>query len=102
DYDSSTGAGQQGITGASGLNNIGLLVTTWGTVTWIGDGYLYLDDGSGLRDGTGPVGIRVIYDPTGYGVGDYLNVRGISSCFSTGNSVARQILIRSMDDIKKS
>lgn len=31
-YDSGSGAGQQGIEGASGLNNIGLLVRAWGKV----------------------------------------------------------------------
>lgn len=37
-YDSGTGAGQQGVTGGSGVNNIGLLIRTWGRVTWSSSG----------------------------------------------------------------
>ncbi len=36
-YDAGTGAGQKGIAGAIGLNNIGLLVRVWGNVTGSGD-----------------------------------------------------------------
>jgi hypothetical protein len=40
-----------------GLNNVGLLMTVWGNVTAVNDlgtydSYFYVDDGSGLRDGT--------------------------------------------------
>jgi len=49
----------RGIDGAVGLNNVCLLVTTWGEVTAVGEGYFYIDDGSGLLDGSGNVGIRV-------------------------------------------
>ncbi len=49
----------KGVDGAVGANNVCLLVTTWGEVTAIGDGCFYIDDGSGLLDGTGNVGIRV-------------------------------------------
>lgn len=54
-----------GITGGSGLNNIGLLVTTWGRVTAVGsseDNYFYIDDGSALQDGTGNRGVRVFVE----------------------------------------
>lgn len=49
----------RGVEGAVGLNNVCLLITTWGEVTAVGDGYFYIDDGSGLLDGTGNIGIRV-------------------------------------------
>lgn len=82
-YDAFSGAGQQGIAGCSGLNNIGLLVRTWGKVTLVGrhPGWFYIDDGSGIRDGTGNVGIYV--DAPGMSVpalGSFVGVTGISSC----------------------
>ena len=94
-----------GIPEASGLCNIGLLVTTWGKVTQVGDGYLYIDDGSNLLDGTltgeeENIGVRVLCDPTGYAVGDYLIVTGISSCFETpSGDIARRILTRKPEDV---
>ncbi|HUV03597.1 MAG TPA: Ig-like domain-containing protein [Armatimonadota bacterium] len=96
-----------GITGGFGLNNIGLLVTTWGRVTQIGDGCLYIDDGSNLLDGTltggeENIGVRVICDPAGYESGDYLVVTGISSCFETpSGQIARRILTRKPEDVRK-
>jgi len=59
-----------GVTGGVGLNNIGLLVRTWGAVTYIDTGqrFFYIDDGSHLKDGTlhsdwltPNVGVRVSY-----------------------------------------
>lgn len=43
-----------GVVGALGPNNVGLLVKTWGKVTWVDATaqYFYVDDGSGLSDGT--------------------------------------------------
>jgi len=99
-YHPDTHAGQRGITNASGLNNIGLLVTMWGKVTQIGTDYVYLDDGSRLKDGTltgttENVGVRVICDPSGYLQGDLLTPTGISSCFVTpGGSIAPRVLKR--------
>ena len=65
-YNSSTKAGQVGVkeyrlvkTGSTwtptllsvgGMNNIGLLVVTTGRVTYVGTGFFYIDDGSGLMD----------------------------------------------------
>lgn len=96
---------QSAIAGAAGLNNIGLLVRTYGIVTRKGADYLYIDDGSNLRDGTstGPdanVGVRISCDPTSYDVNDIIAVTGISSVFVTPSAqIARQILIRSQSDI---
>ncbi len=80
-FNSATGAGQRGVSGAKGLNNIGLLVTIWGKVTATGRGWFYVDDGSGVSDGSGSVGVYV--DDEGQtvpGAGDYVCVTGISSC----------------------
>ena len=110
DYQYSAGlwpCGQHGVTSAKGLNNIGLLVRAWGRVTQIGEGYLYIDDGAMLDDGTytGPernIGVRVMCDPTGYGMGDYLVVTGISSCFrAPSGDIARRILTQSPEDVWK-
>lgn len=79
---------------------------SWDTVTGTGEGYLYIDDGSCLDDGTQTagvenIGVRVICDPTDYNAGDYLIVTGISSCFETPSGLARRILTRRPTDIQK-
>lgn len=86
----STPTGQQGITGATGINNIGLLVTTWGTVTYSGSGYFYLDDGSVLLDGSGNTGVKV-YSTVLVAVGKYVSVTGISSCETLGTGLIRAV-----------
>ncbi|MGB9618901.1 MAG: right-handed parallel beta-helix repeat-containing protein, partial [Armatimonadota bacterium] len=106
-YDPATGSGQRGMPGGFGLNNIGLLVKTWGVVTRIGDGYLYIDDGSAIDDGTYTgadrnIGVRVICNPVGYNVGDYLVVTGIGSCFNIpSDRIARRILVRWPEDVRR-
>ena len=91
---------QQGITGASGLNNIGLLVKTWGKVTLAGRGWFYLDDGSGVNDGSGVIGIYV--DAPSMSVpakGSYATVTGISSCDLFLGNVVNTLRPRSQEDI---
>lgn len=83
-----------------------LLVRIWGKVTQVGAGYLYMDDGSGLKDGTSTgaeenVGVRVICDPAGYSSGEKVEVTGISSCFWTPSGIARRILTRGAGDLRK-
>ncbi len=92
-----TSAGQQGITGATGINNIGLLVTTWGTVTYSGSRYFYLDDGSGLLDGSGHTGVKV-YSAALVAVGEYVGVTGISGCETLGKGLIR--VLRTWDSAK--
>lgn len=95
--------GQVGINGGAGLNNIGLLVRVWGTVTETGQDYLYIDDGSNWSQGnrTGGaehVGVRVVCDSSGYNPGDALCVTGISSCFTApGGQIWPRILARAGD-----
>jgi hypothetical protein len=99
--------GQQGVTDGAGLNNIALLIRSAGRVTQIGPDYLYINDGSNVKDGTMTgeaenVGVRVICAPTGYSAGDFLIVTGISSCFGAAPSqVARRILTRRAEDVSK-
>ena len=90
---------------ASGLNNIGLLIKTWGMITHIADGYMYIDDGSNLNDDPNNSentikGVRVICNTSQYKLGDYVTVVGISSCFKRDEYILRQILTRSNDDIQ--
>lgn len=77
-----------GLPGGSGLNNVGLLITTWGKVTATGEDYVpyfYMDDGSKRKDGTTDpvtslpnIGVRV----NGYNglyTDEYVGADGISS-----------------------
>lgn len=97
-YDSVSGAGQRGITGCAGLNNIGLLITTTGRVTYSDPDllYFYIDDGSGLADDSGNMGVKVLgrVPGEGYPTGKYVKVTGTSSCFkgtSPDTSLYRRI-----------
>lgn len=87
-----------------GRNNVGLLVTTWGTVTSVnsGEGRFYIDDGAGLRDGSGSTGTRV--SASGLVLpqqGDIVRVTGISGIKTTGAYNARLIRVRQQSDIAK-
>ncbi len=87
----SSGAGQCGVTGGRGLNNIGLLVTTWGRVQTYGAGFFVISDGS-----PEPVTVltrNTVLSPV---VGDYLEATGVSSCMSIGGNTLR--LVRQTDD----
>ncbi|MHB9037416.1 MAG: right-handed parallel beta-helix repeat-containing protein [Armatimonadota bacterium] len=75
---------QPGITGASGGNNIGLLVTVFGKVINPGSNDFYLDDGSSVN-------VHVVL-PTGYtvpGTDAYVSITGISSCEMSGSDINR-------------
>lgn len=115
-YDASTGAGQKGVRDgtrsgsavyASGLNNIGMLITTTGRVTYVGSGYFYVDDGSNLADDSGHTGIKVIGSvPVASGVspvGKYVKVTGISTCFraaSPSTDLYRQIWATKVETVQ--
>ena len=68
----SGGWGQSGITGARGLNSIGLLVTVWGQFTYVDSTHFTLDDGSG-----NPVLCEAASVEPGTG---YVSATGICSC----------------------
>ena len=97
-YNESTGAGQQGITGALGLNNIGLLITTWGKVTEIDTAvparWLKINDGSCVNVKCA-VPADVTIDPNWR----YVTVTGISSCEKPDDSLLRLVRVRKLADI---
>lgn len=92
---SSNAGGQQILSyvPAVGVNNIGCLVRVTGSVTRVGSGYFYVDDGSELVDGTGlsNVGVRVEGNLTSQDVGKQAVVTGISTCFSMEGTLMRMI-----------
>ena len=106
-YNSTNGAGQKGVKDGPGvysqaLNNIGMLITTTGNVTYSTTGYFYVDDGSKLADNSGRIGIKVQgtvppppSPPPGWTpLGKYVKVTGISTCFkaaSPSTDLYRQI-----------
>lgn len=96
--------GQHGIPGALGVNNIGLLIRTWGVVTAVHSGFFYIDDGSGVSDGFGSKGVKVYGTvPVGGGetaLGKFVAVTGISSCEKPEGDLIRVILTRSPEDIQ--
>lgn len=113
-------AGVAGITGSSGLYNLGLLVRTWGDVTYVGSDFMYVDDGSSLHDGnslSAPIvdkcdgsapptanpnapGLRVFCSGLEKpGIGDYVSVEGISSTIAIGANLQPCIRPRSQSDI---
>jgi len=86
-----------GAQGASGLNNVGLLVRASGKVTHVDSGFLYIDDGSGCADGTQDggsplLGVRVVgstqYTPS---VGDQVAVTGISGLATYASGYGRTL-----------
>jgi len=99
-YNSGNGAGQKGVKDGSGANNIGLLIRTWGKVTYKGSDHFYLDDGSALAGESGRIGVKVL--ATGLTIPDqdtHVTVTGISSCYKSGPDLYRQILVGIQTDI---
>jgi uncharacterized protein YdeI (BOF family) len=94
-YNAGTGAGQKGVTGGSGANNIGLLATTTGRVLSAGPGYFIIDDGSGVQ-----VKCVVPAGVTSPGVGTYVSVTGISSMEKTSGVNNRVLKVRVQADIR--
>ena len=104
-FNAATGAGQKGVLGGSGTNNIGLLIATTGTVTATGtdpagNNYFLVDDGSALTDASGLTGLRVLGTvPNANPVGRVVVVTGVSSCYKSGNDLYRFMLSRSQSDV---
>lgn len=93
---------------AYGLNNKGLLVKTWGRVTGVDadSKCLYVDDGSRFNDGSGLMGVRVVWNWLGQGSitppaqGSYVSVTGLSGSSNLGSDhIVRTIRLRDSDDI---
>lgn len=106
-YQTGSSVGQQGIKGCYGLNNIGLLVRTWGKVTASGIDprahvcWFYIDDGSAVKDGTGFVGVYCEADSTVIPpqVGSYVSVTGASGCEFFGADLVNVLRVRQQADI---
>ena len=85
--------GQVGITGGTGLNNIGLLVRSWGKVTDIEATYYLIDDGSGVNTvvNTEVAPGQVI--PTGsLAVGSYVyGITGVESIVDVSGTYNRML-----------
>jgi len=95
-----------GVTGGTGLQNTGLLVTTWGEVTAVNQdwNFFYVDDGSGRQDGSGYDGVRVDFNfaqtiPPFPDVDDYVVVTGISSRAEDGSNIIPTVCPRKEEDI---
>ncbi len=98
-----------GVTNGVGLNNIGLLVRTWGKVTAVNETekFFYIDDGSSLIDSTGHLGVRVSYDNLAPGntitpplKDTYVLITGISSTFANGSNIHPNLRPRYQADIQ--
>lgn len=92
-----TGAGQKGVAGGAGLNNIGLLVRLSGRVCCVNDaaGQFRLDDGS-----TG--GGVLVQLPAGTATpldGSFASVTGVSSCYAEGDDLRPLLLVREEVDL---
>ncbi|MDH7602643.1 MAG: hypothetical protein QHI38_10915 [Armatimonadota bacterium] len=95
-----------------GLNNIGLLVRTWGKVVWSdpSTSTFYLDNSGGFDDfrfpdpaKNQPPGVRVVMPSWGMPVppvGSTVAVTGISTCYTEGGYVFRKLRVRSEADVQ--
>lgn len=104
-----------GVYQGAGVNNIGLLIRTWGKVTYIDttNKYFYINDGSNLADGTlgsdqsAVLGVRVSYDNLASGnsvtppaLDSYVMVTGISSTVIVNNNVRPNVRPRQDTDVR--
>lgn len=85
----------------SAISPEGVLITTWGKVTYVEEhgAYMYIDDGSGMNDGSGYTGIKVMLNattdlglPTAVAVGDYVSVTGIVQPIKAGSVSVSRVL----------
>lgn len=86
-----------GVSGAVGANNLGLLITTTGRVTYSGSGYCYINDGSNIVDGSGNLGVKVDTSALGStpALDAYVVLTGISSVDLSGGNAIRVIRAKS-------
>lgn len=89
-----------GATDAFGLNNVGLLIKTWGLASNVQPGYFYINDGSD------DVGVKVDVDQGGYHIyhnvqtGDYAAVTGIAQLETVNDQKMRVVKPRDSYDIQ--
>jgi hypothetical protein len=98
--DALTGAGQRGVYGGIGLNNVGLLVRIVGNVTHSAADCFYVDDGSGAQDDSAYKGVRIdcenVLPPD---EGRFVAVTGISSLAPSGGRFYPTVRPRSIFDL---
>jgi len=108
-YDRRTGRGQKGVHQGKGPNNIGLIIRTGGTVTFVDKKkfHFYVNDGTARADGSGKRGLKVSYADFGPGgpyliprVGSVVEVTGISTVFSLRARMQSMIRLRCQRDIR--
>ncbi len=87
-----------GIPGAVGLNNLDMLVATFGKVTDTDTGCFWIDDGSGLAAEGGRMGVKVLSDES-VAIGHIYRVRGISSVYSDGAKARSVVRTRNTADV---
>lgn len=93
--------GPGGLAGAVGLYNSGLLVKVTGKVTHRGSGFFYVDDGSGISDGSGHAGVRVEAQSAWLPQGAVnVSVTGTSSRTTLNGQIIRLVRARSASDIQ--
>ena len=98
-------AATPGVTGATGLYNAALLVSSYGFVKSVDisdpeNKYFYFDDGCGLQDGSGRAGVRVrIGANTEPAVGSLVKVTGVVELETIGGKIAPVILARDAADV---
>lgn len=90
-----------GVTGATGLNNVGLLIRTEGVVTGVYSDGFTIDDGSKVSDYSPRVGVTVSLENgvTAPSVGKFVTVTGISSVGTSGGNTYRVIRPKSSSDV---
>lgn len=95
-------AGQRGIAGGAGLNNIGLLVRVAGRVTCVDPGgkFFTIWDGAAVRDAGGCDGVRVWAETVPMpATGQFVLVTGISSCQLAGENLYPLLRARAGSDV---
>ena len=99
-----------GVDQGKGPNNIGLLIRTWGKVTFIDpvNKFFYIDDGFGRLDGFGQVGVRVSYDNLATGesvtvpdLHGYYTITGIISTVMIDTKIQPNVRPRRDSDVVK-
>ena len=105
-YDAQQGTGQAGVENGFGLNNIGLLVRTWGAVKSSNSGTkaFTIDDGAGaIVECIAPRNPQNGTDPdaqfTPPASGSYVVVTGISSCEVRSGQLVSVLRLRDRDDL---
>ncbi len=92
----------------AGPSTTGLLVRVWGKVTYkaLDGSYIYVDDGSGVLDGSGRTGVRVVLagltDPVtkAIGYGDEVGITGLAGLAQSGSTVIPVVRTRGDADIR--